>query len=229
MRGIFTTRCQAVNDPVTENFYTGNTTTIPGIGLLRDYYAWQWGDALFIVIAPYWSSPAQLDTGLGGHNSTSSKTQDIWAITDGDAQYMWLKQTLEQSTAKWKFVSAHHVMGTGRGGIEAAKQRLRSDALFYARFDAILISVLHLLGDLHEVELAKLRTSLISVLPHVYGVTQGFLAAQPTQEAWILCIEQVADNWLARWSYSSAYGVLIVIFAFDYLLLALLLNTKTLS
>jgi uncharacterized protein (TIGR03437 family) len=113
----------APNDPVTGAFYTGNTTNIPGIGLLRDYYAWQWGDALFVVIDPYWSSPAQVDTGLGGQNNTGGgKTPDRWQITHGDAQYFWLKQTLEQSKAKWKFIFAHHVMGTGRGGIEIANQ-----------------------------------------------------------------------------------------------------------
>ncbi|NBR17303.1 MAG: hypothetical protein EBT81_05325 [Gammaproteobacteria bacterium] len=40
--------------------------------------------------------------------------------THGDSQYLWLKNTLERSTAKYKFVFAHHVMGTGRGGIELA-------------------------------------------------------------------------------------------------------------
>lgn len=110
------------NDATTGTFYSGNSTAIPAIGALRDYYAWQWGDALFIVIDPYWSSPAQVDTGLGGQNSTSPKTSDKWLITHGDAQYQWLKQTLEQSTAKWKFVFAHHVLGTGRGGVEIAGQ-----------------------------------------------------------------------------------------------------------
>lgn len=110
------------NDAITGTFYTGNPTNISGIGLLRDYYAWQWGDALFVVIDPYWNSPAQVDTGLGGQSSTTPKTPDKWNITYGDAQYQWLKQTLEQSSAKWKFVFAHHVMGTGRGGIEIANQ-----------------------------------------------------------------------------------------------------------
>lgn len=112
----------APNDPATGSFYSGNTTNVPPIGLLRDYYAWQWGDALFVVIDPYWSSPAQVDTGLGGQNSTTPKSSNKWDITHGDAQYQWLKQTLEQSTAKWKFVFAHHVMGTGRGGAEIADQ-----------------------------------------------------------------------------------------------------------
>jgi uncharacterized protein (TIGR03437 family) len=110
------------NDPVTGSFYGGNATGMAGIGLLRDYYSWQWGDALFVVIDPYWGSPEQVDTGLGGQSNPSVKTQDKWAVTHGDAQYQWLKQTLEQSTAKWKFVFAHHVMGTGRGGVEIANE-----------------------------------------------------------------------------------------------------------
>jgi phosphodiesterase/alkaline phosphatase D-like protein len=57
-----------------------------------------------------------VDNVLGG----GSKTQNRWEITHGDPQYQWLKQTLEQSTARWKFVFAHHVIGTGRGGIEVA-------------------------------------------------------------------------------------------------------------
>jgi len=38
----------------------------------------------------------------------------------GDAQYQWLRKTLEESNAKYKFVFNHHVMGTGRGGVEMA-------------------------------------------------------------------------------------------------------------
>ncbi len=113
----------APNDAVTGTFYTGNPVSLPGIGLLRDYYAFRWGDALFAVIDPYWSSPVQVDNGLGnGHDGPNDKTPDKWLITHGDAQYDWLKKTLEQSDAKWKFVFAHHVLGTGRGGIEIADQ-----------------------------------------------------------------------------------------------------------
>mgnify|MGYP003339842796 CR=1 FL=1 len=108
--------------PAPDGFYSGNAEVVPHIGLLRDYFAWEWGDALFVVIDPYWSSPAQVDTGLGGQNGTGGRTNDKWAITHGDPQYEWLKQTLQQSKAKWKFVFAHHVMGTGRGGVEIADQ-----------------------------------------------------------------------------------------------------------
>ncbi len=97
-------------------FYTGNTEPVEFIGLLRNYFAWTCGDALFVAIDPYWPSPVPVDNVFGG----GSKTKDKWLITHGDAQYQWLKQTLEQSTAKWKFVFAHHVSGTGRGGVEVA-------------------------------------------------------------------------------------------------------------
>jgi len=102
--------------PVPDGFYTGDAKPVEHIGLLRDYYAWTWGDALFIVIDPYWHSPKPVDNVLGERK----KTRDMWAVTLGDDQYWWFKQTLEQSQAKYKFVFAHHVLGTGRGGIEQA-------------------------------------------------------------------------------------------------------------
>jgi Calcineurin-like phosphoesterase/Fibronectin type III domain len=103
--------------PAPDAFYSGNAETVPYIGLLRNYYAWTWGDALFVVIDPYWASPVAVDNVFGG----GSKTADSWQITHGDAQYNWLKKTLETSKAKFKFVFAHHVLGTGRGGVEVAR------------------------------------------------------------------------------------------------------------
>jgi hypothetical protein len=102
--------------PAPGSFYTGNAEPVEFIGLLRNYFAWTWGDALFVVIDPYWPSPVVVDNVFGG----GGKTKDKWLITHGDAQYQWLKQTLEQSTAKWKFVFAHHVNGSDRGGVELA-------------------------------------------------------------------------------------------------------------
>jgi len=102
--------------PAPDSFYTGDTQSVKFIGPLRDYYAWTWGDALFVVIDPYWHSQQPVDNVFGG----GLKIRDMWAITLGDVQYQWLKKTLEQSKSKYKFVFAHHVLGTGRGGIEEA-------------------------------------------------------------------------------------------------------------
>ncbi len=105
--------------PVPDGFYTGDTEQVPFIGLLRDYYAWTWGDALFVLIDFYWHSPVAVDNVAGNE---TARTKNLWEITLGDAQYQWFKQTLESSTCKHKFVFSHHVLGTGRGGIENASQ-----------------------------------------------------------------------------------------------------------
>jgi hypothetical protein len=102
--------------PAPDAFYSGNAEQVPHIGLLRNHYAWHWGDALFVVIDPYWASPVAVDAPFDG----STKRSNLWTVTHGDAQYQWLKTTLEWSRARFKFVFAHHVMGTGRGGIELA-------------------------------------------------------------------------------------------------------------
>ncbi len=104
------------SQPAPDSFYSGNTEQVPYIGLLRNYFAWNWGDALFVVIDPYWGSPVCADNPFDG----SSKRSNLWDVTHGNEQYQWFKTTLEQSSAKYKFVFAHHVMGTGRGGIELA-------------------------------------------------------------------------------------------------------------
>ena len=102
--------------PAPGSFYTGNAEPVEFIGLLRNYFAWTWGDALFVVIDPYWPSTVPVDGVFGG----GEKIKDKWLITHGNTQYQWLKQTLEQSTSKWKFVFAHHVNGFSRGAVEVA-------------------------------------------------------------------------------------------------------------
>jgi predicted phosphodiesterase len=104
--------------PAPDTFYTGNAESLPDIGPLRDDYAFTWGDALFVILDNYWHSPAQVDNPVGGGDNNGAKNRDWWDITLGDAQYQWLKKTLAESKAKFKFVFAHHVMGSGRGGTD---------------------------------------------------------------------------------------------------------------
>jgi len=110
-------RNRLYSQPAPGAFYSGNSDVVPDIGLLRNYYAFTWGDALFVTIDPYWGSPVCVDNPFYG----GAKRSNLWDITHGDAQYQWLKRTLEQSPAKYKFVFAHHVMGTQRGGIDVAR------------------------------------------------------------------------------------------------------------
>ena len=58
--------------------------------------------------------------GAGGAATGNGKTTNLWTVGIGDEQYAWLKKTLETSKAKYRFVFAHHVLGTGRGGVEVS-------------------------------------------------------------------------------------------------------------
>lgn len=105
-------RKQYFPNPEPDGFYTGNSVNDSVTGKKQDYYAWEWGDALFVVLDPYWYTT----TKPGG-------TADGWAWTLGETQYRWLEQTLQRSNATYKFVFAHQLVGgdsQGRGGTEFA-------------------------------------------------------------------------------------------------------------
>ncbi len=95
--------------PSPNGFYSGDTTSEGyGMGRPENYYAWEWGDALFVVLDVY-------------RYPVASDSPGQWDWTLGMQQYSWLKETLEKSTAKYKFVFAHHTRGYGRGGAATAK------------------------------------------------------------------------------------------------------------
>ncbi|MBN8545492.1 MAG: metallophosphoesterase [Ignavibacteria bacterium] len=95
-------------NPEPDAFYSGNSTPEQFVGLRQNYYAWEWGDALFIVIDPYWYT----------------KTKPGWGWTLGATQYNWFKSVVTTSQAKFKFVFCHQIVGgngnDGRGGTEYA-------------------------------------------------------------------------------------------------------------
>lgn len=100
-------------NPEPDAFYSGDTTNHKFVGRRENYYSWEWGDALFIVLDPYWYTSPKPDS-LNG-----------WRWTLGKTQYDWLKTTLEQSDKKFKFVFAHQLVGgdpEGRGGVEFASR-----------------------------------------------------------------------------------------------------------
>ncbi|MXY68776.1 MAG: metallophosphoesterase [Acidobacteriia bacterium] len=86
----------------------------PSDGVLGrgNYYSWEWGDALFVALDPFWETDR---VRRGG---------DFWARTLGESQFRWLAQTLRSSRARFKFVFVHHLVGglnqAARGGAAAA-------------------------------------------------------------------------------------------------------------
>ena len=95
-----------------DTFYSSAAPDENFCGTVRSYYTWTWGDALFVVIDPYRYPAPKAGKKSGG-----------WDVTLGETQYRWLRATLENSTAKNKFVFGHQLVGgdeQGRGGAEHA-------------------------------------------------------------------------------------------------------------
>lgn len=98
-------------NPAPDGFYSGDATSYNFVGQRESYYSWTWGDALFVVIDPYWFTATKPNATTG------------WLWTLGQGQYNWLRTTLENSTSKFKFIFSHQIIGgnpDGRGGVEYA-------------------------------------------------------------------------------------------------------------
>lgn len=102
-------------NPEPNTFYSGDTIQEQyGVGHAQNYYAWTWGNALFVVLDAY-----RYDCYYANADTTAKPTNWNWTL--GKTQYDWLKSTLENSKAKFKFVFAHHVSGESRGGVVPAQ------------------------------------------------------------------------------------------------------------
>jgi hypothetical protein len=95
-------------NPLPNSYYSGNSKSENLVGLRENYYSWEWGDVLFIVLDPYWYTKAKPD----------------WGWTLGRDQYDWFKNIITTSHAKFKFIFCHQLVGgngnDGRGGTEFA-------------------------------------------------------------------------------------------------------------
>jgi predicted phosphodiesterase len=106
-------------NPGPDGFYSGDNTMQNFVGpnntpgQRKAYYSWTWGDALFLVIDPYWNTNPK--------PNANANTGWYWSL--GTTQYNWLRTTLENSNAKFKFIFSHQIVGgnpEGRGGTEYA-------------------------------------------------------------------------------------------------------------
>jgi PKD repeat protein len=110
---VWTTRArqQYYLNPAPDSFYGGDPTAESFVGQRASWYSWHWGDALFVVLDPYWNTKTKGGT-------------DGWNMTLGQDQYLWLRGTLAASPAKYKFIFIHSLVGgldgQYRGGIEVA-------------------------------------------------------------------------------------------------------------
>jgi hypothetical protein len=86
-------------------------TTYPESGSPnQDYYAFTWGDALFIVLNVMTYTPTCHLLGWG------DGTPDDWTL--GAAQLAWLERTLARATSRWRFTFIHHTVGGMAGNYD---------------------------------------------------------------------------------------------------------------
>ena len=102
-------------NPRPGSFYSGSASTDPLLGTPRDgFYAFTWGNALFVMLDPFWYTTKK---------PQAEDPQSNWNWTLGEEQYRWLQETLQTSDARFKFVFIHHLVGgakDARGGVEVA-------------------------------------------------------------------------------------------------------------
>lgn len=90
-----------------------NHQTYPQGGSERqDYYAFSWGDALYIILnVQTYSLPSDPD-----HlPSLMADVNQISEWTLGDKQMAWFEQTLKNATERYRFVCIHHTAGGNAG------------------------------------------------------------------------------------------------------------------
>ncbi len=115
------------------SFYTTDSVVHPeiaGDGYAEGYYAFEWGDALFVVINPFHFTMTNPYGATAGEDNDEVVSGDQWVWTLGADQYNWLKQTLQNSDAPFKFVFSHQVTGGQlvTGGSAGAPSYVRGGA-----------------------------------------------------------------------------------------------------
>lgn len=164
-----------------------------------NYFAWNWGDALLIVLDPFTYTSAQ-------------GSKDYWQRTLGDIQYRWLEQTLKTSNKKYKFVFIHNLVGgvdkdgQGRGGAEVAP---------YWEWGGKNIE------GINEFNQKRTWTEPIHALLKRYGVQIVFhghdhLYAKQEYDGIIYqCVQQPALKRYEKLTYATTYGYINGVLRYD--------------
>lgn len=114
-QGWVNTEKPAWTKELREDNFPNPLLTVPGYTPPAEgnYYAFTYGTALFVVLDPYTFTTVKRQSDTDG-----------WDCTLGKEQYDWLAQTLSTSTAAYRFVFVHNMVGgfgkDSRGGAEAA-------------------------------------------------------------------------------------------------------------
>lgn len=114
-----------INTSAATQTYTGKTD-LQGESA-GNWYSFTWGDARFIALDPFWpttSRPRGPRGQVDKKDADTAATDENWARSLGNEQYLWLTRTLETNSSKYTFVFIHHLVGgigkANRGGVAAS-------------------------------------------------------------------------------------------------------------
>ncbi|RMF71046.1 MAG: hypothetical protein D6744_18550, partial [Planctomycetota bacterium] len=154
---------------------------------LENYFAWTWGDALFVVL------DVHRYTNPGG--STPAAPEE-WTL--GPTQMAWLEKTLRNSTARWKIVVTHHLVGgwrwDGGGHTQETKYYYGRGGAKYAR-----VGEQARITDLMNETGARLL---------LYGHDHVFAHQQSDNVDFVCCgrVSYLNPEWFDRPGWREAYG-----------------------
>ena len=154
---------------------------------LENYFAWTWGDALFVVL------DVHRYTNVGGG---TPKSVDEWTL--GTAQLRWLEGVLESSDARWKIIIAHHLVGGSEWDLRG---RSRQTDYVYGRGGARYAWV----GEQRRISALMKRTGARLFL---YGHDHVF-AHQQTEGLHFVCCGRptfLQPSWWDGPGWREAYG-----------------------
>ncbi len=103
-------RKRLIPNPLPNRPGAADHTYLPGGSTNEDFYAWHWGDALFIVLNVMSYTPTKHTL-----QPDDDGTADDWTL--GPEQFAWLETSLASSQARHKMIFIHHPVG-GNGGDE---------------------------------------------------------------------------------------------------------------
>jgi 3',5'-cyclic AMP phosphodiesterase CpdA len=154
---------------------------------LQNYFAWTWGDALFVVL------DVHRYTNVGG---VTPATVDEWTL--GPVQLAWLERVLAASTARWKCVLAHHLVG---GWAWDLTGRRRNPRYVYGRGGARYLRV----GEQARITELMQRTGARLFL---YGHDHVFAHQQAESLHFVCCGRPtfLSRSWWSTPGWREAYG-----------------------
>lgn len=163
---------------------------------LQNFYAWSWGDATFIVLDPL------RYTHVG--RSVFPTLPSDWTL--GPTQFAWLEATLAASTARWKFIFCHHLVGGGFIGVNGRRTAQDGSERVYGR------------GSADEAGRENTEQALIHqlMLQHgaqffVYGHDHNFCHSTRDGVNYLCCGRPTHLNpWLRRDGMRDSYGDVLI-------------------